>query len=228
MSSHTAPTERVALNRQEQRTAATREALLDAALQVLGDVGYNEATVGLIVKAARRAHGTFYVHFANKEEIYAALLQQMRERLHLDSRSVWDNSQPVVSIHKSIDLYVRSFEEDRVLWELLDGSSATSELFRDARRALRAALATDIRKGILSTRATARLEGMDVALVCDILAAMLEETCATFLLYRDTGDRDRITQHMTVMWARMLGYEAAGDGLPVELSLVGRTETGSP
>lgn len=210
MTTRTELADQPTLNRQEQRTAATREALLDGALRVLEEVGYNEATVGLISKAARRAHGTFYVHFANKEEIYAALLQQMRERLHLGSRAIWDSTQPVASIHKSIDLYVRSFEEDRLLWVLLDGSSATSELFREARQALRNALTTDIRKGILSTGASARLEGMDLSLVCEILAAMLEETCATFLLYGETLSREAITDHMTVMWARILGYEAPG------------------
>ncbi|MEP9362151.1 TetR/AcrR family transcriptional regulator [Nocardioides sp. CN2-186] len=195
------------LTRQEQRTAKTRQALLDAALLVLEEVGYNEATVGLIAKTARRAHGTFYVHFVNKEEIYSELLKEMRERLHQGSRAVWDSNRPVESIRRSIDLYVRSFEDDRTLWVLLDGSSATSALFREARRSLRDSLVTDIRKGIASTAAHVNLGNMDVALVCEILAAMLEETCVTSLLYGEGTAREKITDHVSRMWGRILGYD---------------------
>ncbi|MDF1705935.1 MAG: helix-turn-helix domain containing protein [Aeromicrobium sp.] len=194
------------LSRQEQRTAASRQALLDAAIRVLEDVGYHDATISMIVRAARRARGTFYVHFSSKEEIYAALLTQMRHRLHESSRAIWDSHQPLLSLRKSIDLYVQSFTDDHALWLVLDGASVISAQYQRERSALRAALTTDIRKGIASAGNT-RLTGLDPDLVSTILAAMLEETCATFLLYGNELSPDMITDHTTALWGRILAYE---------------------
>ena len=206
--SHATRSEPRLMSRQDQRTAASRQALLDAAVQVLEDVGYHDATISLIVRAARRARGTFYVHFSSKEEIYGALLTEMRHRLRQASRAVWDSERPLASLHKSIDLYVQSFSVDRALWLVLDGSSAVSEQYERERSALRAALTTDIRKGMVSAGNT-HLTDLDPDLVSTILAAMLKETCATFLLYGDELSPDMITDHMTTLWGRVLDYEPA-------------------
>ena len=205
-----AKTESQDLNRQQQRTAASRDALLDGARRVLREHGYNQASVRLITRAARRSHGTFYIHFKNKEAIYATLLEEMRHRLHRDSRAAWRAEDPLASVRRSIEIYVRSFQRDREFWGLLDGSSATSSLFQRERLALRRALVSDIRKGIEKSR-TARLGDMDPDLVAEILAAMLEQTCATFLLNGGAVEPDTITAHITELWGRVLGYANPDD-----------------
>ena len=47
--------------------------LLDAAMRVFADRGYHAARVDDIVRAARTSHGTFYLYFANKEELLRTL-----------------------------------------------------------------------------------------------------------------------------------------------------------
>lgn len=47
--------------------------LSDAALQVFAERGYHESRVDDIVRAARTSHGTFYLYFANKEDVLRAL-----------------------------------------------------------------------------------------------------------------------------------------------------------
>ncbi len=201
------------MNRQQQRTAASRDALLEGARRVLREHGYNQASVRLITRAAHRSHGTFYIHFENKEAIYATLLEEMRHRLHQESRAAWRADDPLASVQRSIEIYVCSFQRDREFWELLDGSSATSALFQRERIALRRALVSDIRKGIDKSH-TARLDDMDPDLVAEILAAMLEQTCATFLLNGGTVEPDTITTHVGTLWGRMLGYVHPGDAPP--------------
>lgn len=56
-----------------QQKAATRAKLLQAAQRCFADRGYVETQIKDIAQAAGVAHGTFYVHFANKE----ALLQEL-------------------------------------------------------------------------------------------------------------------------------------------------------
>jgi len=51
----------------------TLRRLLDAALRVFARRGYHAARVDDIVRSARTSHGTFYLYFANKEDLLRAL-----------------------------------------------------------------------------------------------------------------------------------------------------------
>lgn len=47
--------------------------LSDAGMRVFAERGYHESRVDDIVRAARTSHGTFYLYFANKEDLLRAL-----------------------------------------------------------------------------------------------------------------------------------------------------------
>ncbi len=51
----------------------TRAKLLEAGSEVLAQRGYHAARVDDIVRRARTSHGTFYLYFANKEDLFRAL-----------------------------------------------------------------------------------------------------------------------------------------------------------
>jgi AcrR family transcriptional regulator len=51
----------------------TMQRLLDAGRLVFEKQGYHAARVDDIVKAAKTSHGTFYLYFANKEDLFKAL-----------------------------------------------------------------------------------------------------------------------------------------------------------
>ena len=55
--------------------------LLDAAMVVFETRGYHAARVDDIVKVARTSHGTFYLYFANKEDLFRALLTDVAEEV---------------------------------------------------------------------------------------------------------------------------------------------------
>jgi AcrR family transcriptional regulator len=59
----------------------TMRKLLDAAMTVLEKRGYHAARVDDIVKVARTSHGTFYLYFANKEDLFRALLSDVAEEV---------------------------------------------------------------------------------------------------------------------------------------------------
>ena len=59
-----------------ERRAQTRAALLDAAARVFVDRGFGGATVEAIAAEAGYTRGAFYSNFANKEELFVALLQE--------------------------------------------------------------------------------------------------------------------------------------------------------
>jgi AcrR family transcriptional regulator len=61
---------------QSQRRASTREAILTAAQQLFDRRGFAATTVDEITAAADVAKGTFYQHFATKDEILRALIRR--------------------------------------------------------------------------------------------------------------------------------------------------------
>ena len=59
----------------------TRTRLLDAATVVFSDKGYHATRVDDIVRRAQTSHGTFYLYFANKEDLFHALAVQCAEEM---------------------------------------------------------------------------------------------------------------------------------------------------
>ena len=59
----------------------TMRKLLDAGMVVFERRGYHAARVDDIVKVAKTSHGTFYLYFANKEDLFRALLADVAVEL---------------------------------------------------------------------------------------------------------------------------------------------------
>jgi len=55
--------------------------LFDGGMRVFAERGYHAARVDDIVRAARTSHGTFYLYFANKEDLLRALAVDCAEAL---------------------------------------------------------------------------------------------------------------------------------------------------
>jgi AcrR family transcriptional regulator len=72
------PAEGRELRARGQRTVRK---LLDAGIQVFGSKGYHTARVDDIVKVAKTSHGTFYLYFANKEDLFRALVVDVSDEM---------------------------------------------------------------------------------------------------------------------------------------------------
>lgn len=70
--------------RQQRRTDRTKARLLDAAVQVFCEKGYDAASLGEITSRADLGTGTLYLHFRDKRSIYEAMVRReglvVRER----------------------------------------------------------------------------------------------------------------------------------------------------
>ena len=58
---------------------ATEAKLLDAALTAMSDKGFHATRVDDVVRIAGVSHGTFYLYFGNKEELFRALAESCAE-----------------------------------------------------------------------------------------------------------------------------------------------------
>ena len=72
----------------------SREALLQTAARVFAERGYAGTSVDRIVAAAGLSKGTFYWHFASKEELFLTLVD---ERIDAPARALMDQRAPAVS-----------------------------------------------------------------------------------------------------------------------------------
>jgi AcrR family transcriptional regulator len=54
----------------------TRTALLDAAMVALSEKGYHAARVDDVVRIAGVSHGTFYLYFSSKEDLFGAMAER--------------------------------------------------------------------------------------------------------------------------------------------------------
>ncbi len=64
-----------------KRKQARRRKLLARAIRLFGRKGYHATTVPMIVRASGMATGTFYLYFRDKEDVFAAALVELGERI---------------------------------------------------------------------------------------------------------------------------------------------------
>src|SRR5262245_40433123 len=81
------PAEGRELRARGQRTVRK---LLEAGIQVFGAKGYHAARVDDIVKVAKTSHGTFYLYFANKEDLFRALVLDVADEMNALVESIGD------------------------------------------------------------------------------------------------------------------------------------------
>jgi AcrR family transcriptional regulator len=107
--------------RRERTKAANRAAILEAALAVFGELGYDAASVRDVIRRTDLASGTFYNYFPDKEAIFRALVEQTGDEARRRVRSARANARSA-----------REFVEDayRAYFEFMVEDPATSAFLR--------------------------------------------------------------------------------------------------
>lgn len=72
-----APAARVLKLSRNERNDIVKRRLFRAAADIVGEMGYAEASVARITARAGVAHGTFYTHFPNRQDLLDRLLPEM-------------------------------------------------------------------------------------------------------------------------------------------------------
>jgi AcrR family transcriptional regulator len=105
------------LARQVQKEQ-TRALLVDAALRVFAEHGYDEATVEEIAAAAGYSKGAFYFHFASKEDIFLELLEQWTGEQTERLRAFDEATPAAAALLESLEAFL-SYAEREVVWPRL-------------------------------------------------------------------------------------------------------------
>lgn len=117
----------------QARKAAKRQAFLDAATRLFGKNGYHATTVPQIVEATGTSTGSFYSYFDNKEDVFAAALREVGERLAGALNTVIEQADgPADRMHAAVAATFRFLAENpadaRIL--IVESSGLTAHLER--------------------------------------------------------------------------------------------------
>ncbi|MFI6956846.1 TetR/AcrR family transcriptional regulator [Nocardia sp. NPDC050408] len=109
----------------------TRSALVTAAREVFERDGFLDARISDISKAAGVASGSFYTYFDSKEEIFAAVVEQVREEMlhpHVRERVGIDDPRELIAAANRE--YLLSYRRNARLMAVLEQVSKIDEKFR--------------------------------------------------------------------------------------------------
>jgi TetR/AcrR family transcriptional regulator, fatty acid metabolism regulator protein len=100
--------------------AATRERILQTAIEVFGERGYQAASMDEIARRAGSSKGGVYFHFPNKQAIFEALISELVMMLESDVRSAIDQAHGALArVDAALTVAIRTFAANRGLTRLL-------------------------------------------------------------------------------------------------------------
>jgi AcrR family transcriptional regulator len=99
---------------------ATRDRILDAALEVFARKGYHRAIVDDIVRASRTSKGAVYHHFPNKEAVFLALVDDFAARLAAAvATSITERHGALAKVEGALTAALTTFADDERLARLI-------------------------------------------------------------------------------------------------------------
>jgi AcrR family transcriptional regulator len=147
-----------ATGKREATKQANRAAILGAAREVFGEIGFGAATVRDIVRRTDLATGTFYNYFPDKESVLVALVEESAGEARTRVRAARREARTLDAfVRDGFRAYFDYLLEDRAMSELLRRNAGTiramfdepslvagtEELAEDLRTAVAAGLVPD-------------------------------------------------------------------------------------
>jgi AcrR family transcriptional regulator len=120
------------------RKEARRRRLLDVGTRLFAERGFHGTTVPRVVAAANSSIGSFYLYFANKEDLFASVLQAIGERLaaHLND-AIARQSDPLQQMSAAVEsLFLFFADNPREARVLIVESSGLGGRLEELRREL--------------------------------------------------------------------------------------------
>lgn len=169
-----------AQSKRQLRAAATAEQLLGAAREVFESKGYVATTVGAITEAANTAHGTFYLYFDNKADVFAKVMAQVADDLYREARAPWAGD-PYDALLAATRGYLEVFSAHRGLWRCLFEGMHQSPAIGAMWLGVRRPFVERIQRNLDRLLETGTIRAMDTALTAEALGSMVEWTAFCFV-----------------------------------------------
>jgi AcrR family transcriptional regulator len=192
------------------RGARTRAALVTAARTVFERDGYLNARLTDITAEAKCSTGSFYTYFTNKEEIFAAVMEQAQEEmLHPHVREMTDSDDPTALIEASNRAYLVAYRRNAKLMGLLEQVANIDDDVRELRRRRGAAFAERNAKSIRDLQARGLADpDVDPLLAASALSSMVGRMAYSVYVLGDDWSLEDLVATLTRLWANALRLPA--------------------
>jgi AcrR family transcriptional regulator len=193
--------------KRQERAAATQSQLLEAARDVFAERGYQATSVAAITDAASTAHGTFYLYFRNKEDVFAQLMASTMDELYRHT---------LTDLDPDTHMYDPRVARDRVagflevaagqgkIWRALLEAILVSPTIAASWLELRAVFHQGLADRLAIYQARGEFRDLDPQLVAASLAGMLEWhvfTTASFGVPGPLEASDQVIDTIADLWA---------------------------
>jgi AcrR family transcriptional regulator len=195
-----------------ERGLRTRAALIAAARKVFERMGYLDARLIDITRAAKCSAGTFYTYFSSKEEIFAAVLEVAQEdMLHPGMPHVTTEDDPAAIIEASNRAYLQAYQRNAKLMGLLEQVANVDPEFRELRTLRSNAFVRRNARSIARLQANGQADpDLDPLLAARALSGMMSRFAFGHFVTREDRDDTPVTtdedlvQIVTRLWVNAL------------------------
>ncbi|MGZ4185903.1 MAG: TetR/AcrR family transcriptional regulator [Solirubrobacteraceae bacterium] len=190
------------------RGARTRDALVKAAREVFERDGFLDARITDVSATAGVAAGSFYTYFKSKEDVFAAVMDEVNEEmLHPRLRAFADRDDPVSVIEATNRSYLAAYRRNAKLMALMEQVAQIDDDFRRMRlrrvRAFTDRNAQAIEE--LQQRGLADPD-LDAQTAAQALSAMVSRMAYfRYVQGFGNGSLDSLAKTLTRLWAGALG-----------------------
>jgi len=177
--------------------------------------GYVDCKLTDITKAAKCATGSFYTYFANKAEIFAAVLDEaQRDMMHPGMGRVADDDDPYAVLEASNRAYLEAYRRNAKLMGLLEQVAQVDPEFRDFRRRRADAFIQRNGRGIADLQARGIADpDVDPLLASSALSGMVSRAAYSVFTLGESADADgeapefeMLVSTLTRLWANALRF----------------------
>lgn len=95
-----------------------KEKILESALELFANQGYNATATSKIAKKAGVSEGLIFRHFANKKGLLQAIMEEAEKRLKEILKPILEETDPAAVIRKTIELPFGVPKEEYDFWRL--------------------------------------------------------------------------------------------------------------
>lgn len=189
-----------------ERGARTRAALVGAARTVFERDGFLGARIADIAAQAGCATGSFYTYFADKDEAFTAVIDEVQhEMLHPRLREVEAEDDPIAVIEAANRAYLDAYRRNARLMALMEQVAAIDEGFRRWRRQRAAAFSKRNAASIRRLQCDGLADpALDPLLAARALSGMVSRMAYQTFVGGDATPFEELVATVTRLWANAL------------------------
>jgi AcrR family transcriptional regulator len=191
----------------QERATSRQERILDAALDVFAERGYQQATVDDIAGVARTSKGGIYFHFPGKDAIFLALLDRSANLLLARvGERIGDEPDPIARVDAALSALVRTFGSHRALARLfLVEARGAGPKFHTRLAEVQARFVAFLRQQLDAAVSQGLIQPLDTDVASQAWFGALNQVVTTWALAVRPRPLDETYPHLRALLLRSIG-----------------------